>query len=232
MIADRFNTAPVELLLERHRNRISPYVQEFRGLDLTILTDVFNPAFTKVSGFLADNLLIPSDSLVLDMFCGSGALSFLAARNAKLVKGVDISPQSIKCANLNANKLSLTEKTRFETANLWDGVHKDDRFDVIIANPPLLPAEPENWLEMAVADSPTMATTTSFIRGCGTHLTDTGYVLMSFSNACKTYFDSPLDFVSDIAASAGLQMSIKNEWDVGYEIYRILEFKGRDKCRK
>ena len=225
MIAEKFDTKPVELLLDKHRVHQTPYCQDFRGLDLIIAPNVFNPAYTKVSGLLADNLTIVHDSTVLDMFSGCGVLSFLAARKARAVVGIDICPDSVACAQTNAERLGLSEKTKFRNADLWSGISPDEKFDTIVANPPLLPALPENWLEGAVADSPNMATTKKFIQGCQPHLTESGFVLMAFSNACKVYFPDPLGFVFGIARDSGLSSRIRAEWDVGYEIYTILEFR-------
>lgn len=224
MITNKLDTKPVELLLDKYRVHKNPYVQEFKGLNLMIYPDVFNPAYTKVSGFLADNIIIPPNSVVLDMFCGSGALSFLAAKIAKKVIGVDISPIAIECAIQNSKKLRLVNRTEFRLADLWNGVKISEKFDLIIANPPLLPAIPENLLEMAVADSPKMILTKKFIEGCFGRLKDNARVFMSFSNACHVSFKDPLEFIKDVAGKASLEMSIKSCWDVGYETYRILEF--------
>ncbi len=224
MITNKLDTKPVELLLNKHKAHKNPYIQEFKGLKLVIHPGVFNPAYTKVSGFLADNILVPPNSVVLDMFCGSGALSFLAAKKANKVIGVDISPLAVKCATQNSNKLGLANKTEFRLGDLWNGVKNSEKFDLIIANPPLLPAIPENWLEMAVADSPKMVLTKTFIQGCPSRLKENGKVFMSFSDACSMYLGNSLEFIKDIAENVSLKMDVKSKWDVGYETYRILEF--------
>lgn len=225
MIAERIDTIPAQRLLAKHLAHQVPYNQEFRGLQLIIFPEVFNPAYTQVSGFLASHLATTRGSKVLDMFCGCGALSFLAAGDADWVLGIDISPHAIKCAWYNSRRLGFTQKTQFRVANLWEGVHQDEKFDLIIANPPLLPAIPENWLEMAIADDPEMSTAVRFIQGCGDHLIDNGQVLMSFSNASQVYFDDSLEFINRTAQEAGLTMNVRAEKDAGYEVYRILDFR-------
>lgn len=225
MIAERIDTIPVQRLLAKHLAHQAPYDQEFHGLQLVIFPEVFNPAYTQVSGFLADHLTVKPGSRVLDMFSGSGSLSFLAARTAGSVLGVDVSPHAVRCAQYNSELLGLSQKTEFRVAKLWSGVGEQDKFDLIIANPPLLPAIPENWLEMAIADGPDMSTAVKFIQGCGDHLIENGRVLMAFSNACQVYFDDPLGFISQTAQEAGLTMSVRAERDVGYKVYRILDFR-------
>lgn len=225
MLAENFDTLPVQRLLTKHSQHQTPYDQDFKGLNLVIFPEVFNPAYTQVSGLLADNLTVSSGASVLEMFSGSGALSFLAAQNASSVVGVDLSPHAINCAQHNAKRLGLEKKIKFRLANLWQGVTSDEKFDLIVANPPLLPAVPENWLELAVADSPEMTTAKNFIQGCPKVLTEDGQVLMAFSNACKAYYDDPLAFIDRTAQNAGMEMNIRAEKDVGYEVYRILEFR-------
>lgn len=47
---------------------------------------------------------------------------------------------------------------------------------------------------------------------------------MSISNACQVYVGDPVEFVRKVGINANLNIIVKAEWDVGYEIYRVLEF--------
>lgn len=158
------------------------------------------------------------------MFSGSGALAFIASHNASRVLGIDISPRAIEYARINAQRLGLNEKVTFRQGSMWSALDPDEKFDVIFANPPLLPVEPENLLEMALADSPEMRLTQEFIRGIPQHLLPIGRAFMAFSDACKVYVGNSVEFVYSLANATNLDMSIKAEWNVGYEVYRILEF--------
>jgi methylase of polypeptide subunit release factors len=159
------------------------------------------------------------------MFCGSGVLGLSVAGLAEKVVGVDIAPIAIKCATENASTNGLSEKTEFRCGNVWGAVNEGEVFDLIIANPPLLPAYPESILEAAVADSPEMSITTRFINECGKYLSKKGRALMAFSDASRIVFDNPLDHVRKLSDKAGLSMNIKAEKDMVYEVYRILEFR-------
>jgi methylase of polypeptide subunit release factors len=159
------------------------------------------------------------------MFTGSGAIGLFAARDAKRVIGVDISQKAIQCARENASALDLGSKTQFRRGNLWDVVGDTETFDVITANPPLLPAIPEDPLEETVADSPLMSNTRAFINGTSSHLKENGVAYMTFSSACKPLVGNPLKFISQVANRARLELTVKAEWDVGYEIYRILKMR-------
>jgi len=237
-MSERFDPKPVEKLLQRNLAHKEPYVITFKGLQLTINPEVFNPDYTKVSGFLADSLDARSGEACLEMFLGSGALSLLAAKQgARKVVGVDILGAAVRCAQENATNLGLDDAVDFRQGSMWEPVSPDEKFDLIFANPPLLPANPETIIEnvaadspemsltRAVADSPEMSLTKEFIRGAAEHINPSGRIYMAFSNACQAYVGDPLAFVEGLAKSANLTMSIKAEWDVGYEVYRILELR-------
>lgn len=215
---------PVELLLEKHRNHTGVYWQDFQGLKLKVSPDVFNPAYTKVSGLLAENIKVNRGDKVLDMFCGTGVLGLLASRLAIKIVGIDINPLAIDCATANALSMGVSHKVDLRVGDLWEAVKTHERFDLIIANPPLLPINPTSLLEMAVADSPKMTLMTRFVGGCHKYLSPGGRVLMTFSNACKTVFQNPLQHITFLARNAGLETSVVAEMDVGYEIYRVLQF--------
>ncbi len=212
-------------LLARHRKYRKNHISNFKGLDLIIHSDVFDPSLTNVSDILADEIMINQGDIVLDMFTGSGALGFLAAKKASCVIGVDLSKQAITCAKENAIRLGLENKTEFRLGYLWSAISEFERFNTIIANPPLLPVYPEDTLEMAIADSPDMTLTIDFLGGCASHLKRNGRVFMTFSNACSVFVGDPEEFIKKIAINCGFEIKIKATKEVGYEKYRVLEFR-------
>jgi release factor glutamine methyltransferase len=76
---------------------------------------------------------------VLDLCSGTGILGLTAARLGARVTAVDISRRAVACARLNArlNHLAL-EVLR---GDLFEPV-RGRRFDVIVSNPPYIPAPP------------------------------------------------------------------------------------------
>ncbi|MEZ4753470.1 MAG: class I SAM-dependent methyltransferase [Bdellovibrionota bacterium] len=69
---------------------------------------------------------------VLEIGCGLGEHSLLAAKVAQEVIGTDISSEGIKLASSLANQQGLAEKVRFEIADAEDLVYSDGSFDVVI----------------------------------------------------------------------------------------------------
>lgn len=224
MLAERFDSRPVNELLKRHARHTLPYTVEFANEQFVILPDVFNPAYTKVSGFLARNIVVSPGDAVLEMFSGSGAVGLSVARCASRLVGIDISPAAVQCAQENATRLGFLDKVDFRHGDLWRALQPSEKFDIIIANPPLLPAIPETVLEMAVADGPEMDLTRRFIAGLPGHLNRGGHALMAFSNACSVYVGDPLQFIDKESKIANVTWSVQSIWDVGYETYRIIRF--------
>lgn len=81
------------------------------------------------------------DADVLDMFTGSGALALSAARlGARSVTAVDLSRRALATVRFNARENRGSVRTR--RSDLF-GSLGEEMFDLILANPPYYPGEPE-----------------------------------------------------------------------------------------
>ena len=79
---------------------------------------------------------------ILDLCTGSGCilLSLLhELRNAGGL-GTDLSEEALEAARENAVRLGLQERAAFRQGDLWEPVG-DERFDLIVSNPPYVPTE-------------------------------------------------------------------------------------------
>ncbi|HLB49492.1 MAG TPA: 50S ribosomal protein L11 methyltransferase [Anaerolineales bacterium] len=80
-------------------------LEEVDGVPLIILPNVFNPVLFRTGRFLARSLTTVSMDTaitVLDMGTGSGIGAVFAARRAARVVAVDVNPEAVRCAKLNA----------------------------------------------------------------------------------------------------------------------------------
>jgi release factor glutamine methyltransferase len=83
--------------------------------------------------------VIGQRSSVLDVCTGSGALAVCAARRgAREVTAVDVSRRAVMTARINARLNGV--RVRALRSNLFSALG-DQRFDVIVSNPPYVPAE-------------------------------------------------------------------------------------------
>ena len=78
------------------------------------------------------------DDIVLDLFSGSGGLSFEAlSRGAKFATMVDFSDKSIKTMKKNIEKLKCTENCRIYKKRASAYIKKcDEKYDIILLDPP------------------------------------------------------------------------------------------------
>ena len=125
--------------------------QEFMGFDFYVNEKVLIPrgdteilveeAISTFQKFYYGEKIV-----VLDIGTGSGAIAVSIARLIKdsLVYAIDISPEALEIAAINAEKLGVKEKVRFRLGNIYEGLKADNMskaFDFIISNPPYIPEE-------------------------------------------------------------------------------------------
>jgi SAM-dependent methyltransferase len=119
---------------------------------------VFAP--THTSRTLAEALEIRPGETVFDVGCGTGVLSFVAARlGARRVYGTDIVPEAVTLARDNAARLGLADRTEFRAGNLFDpfpGLVADVIIGDVSGIPDDLAAE-SGWFPGGYAGGPTGA---------------------------------------------------------------------------
>ena len=76
---------------------------------------------------------------VMDMGTGSGAIGIILAKKTLCeMFCVDVSLDALIVAKRNAEKLGTKDNISFVCSNLFEGIKKDRRFDVILANLPYI----------------------------------------------------------------------------------------------
>lgn len=130
------------LLEERKSGKPFQYIinkQNFCGLDFYVDENVLIPRFDTevlVEKVLKDNK--DSSLSILDLCTGSGAIaiSLKSLGKYKLVKALDISDKALQIATKNA-KLNGVE-LEFIKSDMLSEV--DEKFDIIVSNPPYIPS--------------------------------------------------------------------------------------------
>jgi len=115
----------------------------FKNLKLKTHPDVYEPADDSM--LLADNLEVENGDMVLDMGTGTGILALSVAKKAKNVLAVDINPKAIEIARENST-LNKIENIEFRISDLFGNIKKNEKFDLIIFNPPYLPVDEKDML--------------------------------------------------------------------------------------
>jgi release factor glutamine methyltransferase len=107
----------------------------FRELELVVLDTVYEPK--SDSFLLAGRVRVEPGSTVLDLGCGAGLVSVVAAQQGARVLAVDVNPAALENAKANAAKYGLGIATR--RSDMFSKV--PEKFDYIFFNPPYLPHE-------------------------------------------------------------------------------------------
>src|SRR5687767_14069106 len=95
------------LLFDRRRHG-HLVVEHLDGVPLVVLPHVFNPVLFKTGELLArlvareQGTISGSSARALDLGTGSGASAVMAARAGFEVVAVDVNPDAVRCARINA----------------------------------------------------------------------------------------------------------------------------------
>ncbi|MBN2251745.1 MAG: methyltransferase [Candidatus Altiarchaeota archaeon] len=152
----------------------------FRDLQFTTHPEVYEPA--EDSMLLAENLHAGKGETVLDIGTGTGIQAIVAARTAGEVVAVDINPKALEVARENA-ALNSAGNIEFRLSDLFSAIGDDERFDLIVFNPPYLPACEKGLLERSWAGGRKGSEVICrFIESVGKYLNDAGCVELLVSS--------------------------------------------------
>lgn len=217
-----FDPAPAMALMRRHAEVSYPYLCEFGGAQISVDEGVFCPLLTRTSPVLLDAIDFRAGERVLDVFAGSGAFGIVAALRGGHVITIDKSAKAVECARRNAERNGVAETVEARCGDFSSlsrdtlGVASTERFDLVIANPPLLPGAPESFLEGALFD-PELRATTTFIEALPSLLAPGGRAYLLTSDVFERFGLK----VETLCAAWGMVADLADERDFGYESYRV-----------
>jgi len=123
------------------------HVYQFRDVKIRIFPKVFHPGWFTSTRLLIEYLadLPLKGRSFLELGCGTGLISILAAKKGAEVWASDINAKALANAQLNASRNRVN--INFIHSDLFDEI--DDKFDWIVINPPYYPKDPRNPEESA-----------------------------------------------------------------------------------
>lgn len=92
--------------------------------------------------------------VILDMCTGSGCIAISLARIGGFdrVTAVDVSKEALKVAEKNAEILLGQGRITFVESNLFESLEEQNKYDVIVSNPPYIPTKIIEGLQPEVRD--------------------------------------------------------------------------------
>ena len=131
----------------------------FGPFDLKLAPGTFRPS--TISSMVAETMKVHEKDVVIDMGCGSGVLSIIAAKlGAKMVHGVDAEAETVEVATANASKQGVKDRTRFYRGDMFAPLPKGIEADVLIGDVSGVPneiAEITGWVSSSLAGGPSGA---------------------------------------------------------------------------
>jgi release factor glutamine methyltransferase len=137
-------------LFQQHRHR-RLVLEHVAGMPLLVLPDVFNPGLFHTSEALVravDGELHQLGERVLDLGTGTGIAAIAAARRGARVIAVDISPEAVRCAQINVRLNRVEESVEVRQGDLFEPV-RGEGFDLVLFNPPFYAGVPGELWEVA-----------------------------------------------------------------------------------
>ncbi len=170
---------------------------QMSGLRLEIPPSVFHPKFYLTSRFFAGYIqgLDLEGKEVLEMGCGSGILSLVAARRGARVTAVDINPRAVECTAGNARGNALEHTVLAIQGDLFSALPARSTFDFILWSPPFYPQDPSDDAGFAWNAGVGYSAIRRFAESAGAHLRTGGKILLLLStdtdrSAILSFFES------------------------------------------
>ncbi len=170
-----------------HARRIIGRVSTVRlyGMTLVVPPTVFHPALFFSSTYLADALMEMDlrGKRVLDVGCGSGIVSLVAASRGATVHAIDINPAAVAATIDNSARNGFSQAVTAWGSDLFASLpHGKELYDLIVTNPPFYGGAPMTEAEYAWRAGDDMMFFRRFARDSGRYLASGGNVIVVLSS--------------------------------------------------
>ncbi|WP_201615582.1 methyltransferase [Psychrobacter urativorans] len=179
---------------------------ESLGLSVFPHYGVFAPTRHEYVQLLLDAPLPDACDVAFDIGTGTGLLAIiLAQRGVQQVVATDLNPRALACASENFARLEL-DAVQLQQADLFPT--DAPLANLIVCNPPWLPAKPTSPLEYAVYDA-NSAMLRGFLQGAKPHLAEQGEVWLILSDLAEHLQLRSRDELLGWFADAGLEVKYR-----------------------
>jgi release factor glutamine methyltransferase len=177
------------ILNHTYRPLLTWYLQKernyrLRDVSIVVPKGVFHPGFFFSTRFLLSELKLHDlkNKTLLELGCGSGLISIVAAKSGACVTASDINPQAVSAAVENAKRNAVP------LISLQSDVFSDiptKQFDYIIINPPYYRGEAGNAAQKAWYAGPELDYFEKLFSQIGNFMGPEAAILMVLSEDCE-----------------------------------------------
>lgn len=192
------------------------------SFNFDVLDGVYEPAADTY--LLLDAISINPTDFVLDVGCGAGLASLVAASKAKRVVSIDISFLAVRNTSENLRKNGLDRSVSVLQSDLFTGLSNEAKFTMIMFNPPYLPADDMNT-EMdhaLIGGEEGSELTERFVKEASSHMVNEGRLYVVVSSLANT------KAIINVFSENNFQVEQINEVPLFFEKIQVLKgvFKG------
>ncbi|MFX0107001.1 MAG: HemK2/MTQ2 family protein methyltransferase [Candidatus Hodarchaeota archaeon] len=112
---------------------------KYGDIDYIVNPGVYPPS--EDTFLLIDSIELQDDDRFLDVGCGAGLLTLIAAKIVKEVVAIDVSWEAVRNARMNLRRNSLSHRSAVVQSDLLGALSSEASFTVISLNPPYLPRD-------------------------------------------------------------------------------------------
>lgn len=179
---------------------------ESLGISIFPHYGVFAPTRHEYVQLLLDAPLPAVHDVAYDIGTGTGLLAIiLAQRGVRQVIATDLNPRALACASENFTRLKL-DNVKLQQADLYPT--DTPLANLIVCNPPWLPAKPSSPLEYAVYDA-NSAMLRGLLQGAKQHLAEQGEIWLILSDLAEHLQLRTREELLDWFANAGLAVKYR-----------------------
>ena len=208
-VYDTPNDKPFLLPLNQLLGFIGAHEWHKKGIDIPQLDGkihvpfgVFSPLRGEYLDLIAQAPLAPNIQTAFDIGTGSGVIAaILAKRGIPDIIATDTNPKAITCATANLERLGLNKAVSIQLIDLFP----ETCADLIVCNPPWLPAKPTSAIETALYD-PNHTMLTAFLNGVRKHLNPNGEAWLIISDLAEHLHLRDKDFLNQCFQTASLNV--------------------------
>jgi methylase of polypeptide subunit release factors len=142
------------------------------------------------------------EKLAHDVGTGTGVLALVLAQRGARVVATDLEPRAVACARDNVARFGLEGRVDVLEADLFAG----GRADLVVANPPWIPAEPHGLLDRAVYD-PSGTLLDRIVGDLHVRLTPGGEAWIVISDLAERLGLRPPGHLEALVARAGMALA-------------------------
>jgi release factor glutamine methyltransferase len=168
----------------------APALFHYHDLAIELHHEVYDPA--EDTFLLLESIKIDPDDVIWECGTGCGLIALECARQGARVFCTDINPFAVQLTrhNIERNRRALKGTIEVRQGDLFSVLKRNERFNVIIFNPPYLPTKPiektGGWFDIATDGGLSgLKITKQFLHGLRKHLRKDGrsyFIFSSLSN--------------------------------------------------